>query len=214
MYNFRLRNWEIQASQVVLVVKNPLANETGIKDMGSIPESGRSPRGGHGNPLQYSYLENPMDREAWWATVHGVTRSQTHLKWLYTHTSKKPMPESTLFVVQSLSHVQRFATPWTAAHQVSLSIVSRTLLKFMFIQCVMTSNHLILCRPFLLLPSIFPSNRVFHESALRIRWPKYWSFSFSISPSLNIQDWFSLGLTGLISSKPSGLSRAFFNTTV
>ena len=62
------------------MVKNPLANETGIKDMGSIPESGRSPRGGHGNPLQYSYLENPMDREAWWATVHGVTRSQTHLK--------------------------------------------------------------------------------------------------------------------------------------
>ena len=87
--------------------------------------------------------------------------------------------------VQSLSRVQLFATPWTAAHQASLSITnSRSLLKFMSIELVMPSNHLILCRPLLLSPSIFPSIGVFsNESALRIRWPKYWSFNFSISPS-------------------------------
>ena len=89
------------------------------------------------------------------------------------------------FSVQSLSRVRLFATPWTAAHQASLSITnSRSLLKFMSIELVMPSNHLILCRPLLLLPSVFPSIKVFfNESALLIRWPKYWSFSFSISPS-------------------------------
>ena len=87
--------------------------------------------------------------------------------------------------VQSLSHVRLFATPWTAACQDSLSITnSQSLLKLMSIKLVMPSNHLILCCPLLLLPSIFPSIRVFsNESVLRIRWPKYWSFSFSISPS-------------------------------
>ena len=87
--------------------------------------------------------------------------------------------------VQSLSRVQLFATPWTAAHQASLSItISWGSLKLMSIETVMPSNHLILYRPLLLLSSIFPSIRVFsNESALRIRWPKYWSFSFSISPS-------------------------------
>ena len=87
--------------------------------------------------------------------------------------------------VQLLSHVQLFATPWTAACQASLSITnSWSLLKLMSIESVMSSNHLILCHPLLLLPSIFPSIRVFsNESALRIRWPKYWSFSFNISPS-------------------------------
>ena len=87
--------------------------------------------------------------------------------------------------VQSLSRVQLFATPWTAAHQASLSITnSQSLLKLMSVELVMPSNHLILCRPLLLLPSIFPSIRVFsNESALHIRWPKYWSFSFNISPS-------------------------------
>ena len=76
-------------------------------------------------------------------------------------------------------------TPWTTAHQASLSITnSRSLLKLMFIKSVMPSNHLVLCCPLLLLPSIFSSIRVFsNESALRVRWPKYWSFSFSISPS-------------------------------
>ena len=87
--------------------------------------------------------------------------------------------------VQLLNHVQLFAIPWTAAHQASLSITnSRSLLKLMSIKSVMPSNHLILCCPLLLMPSIFPSIRVFsNESALRIRWPKYWSFSFNISSS-------------------------------
>ena len=80
--------------------------------------------------------------------------------------------------VQSLSHVQLFATPWTVAHQASLSITnSQSLLKLMSIESVMPSNHLILCRPLLLPPSVFPSIRVFsRESFLSIRWPKYWSF--------------------------------------
>ena len=87
--------------------------------------------------------------------------------------------------VQSLSPVQLLATPWAAAHQASLSIAnSWSLLKLMSTESVIPSNHLILCHPLLLLPSIFPSIRVFsNESVLPIRWPKYWSFSFSISPS-------------------------------
>ena len=88
-------------------------------------------------------------------------------------------------VIQSLSHVQLFSTPWTAAHQASLSFTtSWGLLKLMSIESVMPSNHLILCQPLLLLSLIFPSIRVFsNESVLPIRWPKYWSFSFSISAS-------------------------------
>jgi len=87
--------------------------------------------------------------------------------------------------VQSLIHIQLFVTPWTAALQASLFITNaRSLLKSMSIELVMPSNHLILCRPLLLPPSLFPSIRVFSsESVLLIRWPKYWSFSFSISPS-------------------------------
>ena len=87
--------------------------------------------------------------------------------------------------VQSLSHVQLFATPWIAARQASLSITnSRSLLKLMSIELVTPSSHLILCRPLLLLPPIPPSIRVFsNESTSRMRWPKYWSFSFSFSPS-------------------------------
>ena len=103
--------------------------------------------------------------------------------------------------VQSLSRVQLFVIPWTAARQASLSIAnSRSLLELMCIQLVMSSIHLIFCHPLLLLPSIFPSIRVFsNELALRIRWPKYWSFSFSISPSNGCSgllsfriDWFDL----------------------
>ena len=86
---------------------------------------------------------------------------------------------------ESLSHVELFATPWTAARQASLSITNaQSLPKPMSIESVMPSNHLILCRPLVLLPSIFPSIRVFSdESALHIRWPKYWSFTFNIIPS-------------------------------
>ena len=106
------------------------------------------------------------------------------------------------YSIQSLSHVQLFETPWIAARQASLSITnSQSLLKLMSIKSVMPSNHLILCHPLLLLPSIFPSIRVFsNESVLHIRWPEYWSFSFSISPSNEYSrlisfsiDWIPLG---------------------
>ena len=88
--------------------------------------------------------------------------------------------------VQSLSRVRLFATPWTAAHQASLSIThSQSFLKLMSIKSMMPSNHLILCRPLLLLPSIFPSIRVYsHESVLHIRWPKYWKFQLQHQSSL------------------------------
>ena len=104
-------------------------------------------------------------------------------------------------VVQSLSSGRLFATPWTAAHQTSLSItISQSLLKFMSIELMVLSNYLILCHPLILLPSLFASVRVFSsELALRIRWPKYWSFSFCISPSNEYSglisfriDWFDL----------------------
>ena len=90
-----------------------------------------------------------------------------------------------IFLLQSLSHVWLFATSWTAACQASLSFtISQSLLKIMSTESVMPSNHLVLCHLLLLLPSIFPSIQVFsNESVLHIRWPKYWSFSFSISPS-------------------------------
>ena len=88
---------------------------------------------------------------------------------------------SFIVVVQSLSHARLFATPWTAAHQVPLSFtISRSLLKLMSIEMVMPSTRLVLCRPLLIQPSIFPSIRVFsNESTLHMRWPKYWSFSIS-----------------------------------
>ena len=110
--------------------------------------------------------------------------------------------------VQSCSRVRLFATPWTVACQASLSIInSWSPPKPMSIESMMSSNHLILCRPLLLLPSIVPSIRVFsNESVLRIRWPKYWSFSFNISPT-NEQ-------SGLISLQSKGLSSIFSNTTV
>ena len=109
---------------------------------------------------------------------------------------------------QSLSRVQLFAMPWTAACQASLSFtIFQSLLKFTSIELEMSSNHLILCHSLLFLPSIFPSITAFYnESVLRIRWPKYWSFSFSIGPSSEHQ--------GLISLQPKGLSRVFSNTTV
>jgi len=117
--------------------------------------------------------------------------------------------------IQSFSHVRLFVTPWTAAHQGSLSITnSRSFLKLMSVESVMPSNHLILCCP-LLLPSIFPSIRVFsNESVLHIRWTKYWSFSFSISPSNEYSGLISFGWTDWISLQSKGLSRVFSNTTV
>ena len=104
--------------------------------------------------------------------------------------------------VQSLSCVQLFATPWTAACQASLPITnSQSLLKLMSIELVMSSNHLILCCSLLLLPSIFPSIRVFSDkSVLCIRWPKYWSFSFSISPSNEHSGMISFRMDGSVGS--------------
>ena len=141
-----------------------------------------------------------MDREAWWAIVHGVAKSWT-FSFIFKQEKKSRFPATTpggirslpirmyrstvISSVQSLSHVRLFVIPWTAAHQTSLSITnSQSLLKLMSIEWVMPSNHLILCHPLRLPPSIFPSIRVFSsESVLRIMWPKYWRFSFSISPS-------------------------------
>ena len=116
----------------------------------------------------------------------------------------------------SVSHVRLVATPRTAARQASLSMTnSRSLLKLMSFDLMMLSNHLILCRPLFLLPSIFPSIRVFsNESVLCIRRPKYWSFSFNIVLPMNIQDWSPLGWTGWISLPSKGLSRVFSNTIV
>ena len=117
--------------------------------------------------------------------------------------------------VQSLSRVRLFATPGTAASQASLFITnSQSLLKLMSVESVMPSNHLILCHPLLLLPSIFPSIRAFsNESVLRIRWPKYWNFSFSINPSNEYSGLISFRMDWLeLQSK--GLSRVFSNTTV
>ena len=104
-----------------------------------------------------------------------------------------------LNLVQSHSHVRLFATPWTAACQASLSVTnSRSLLKLMSIKLVIPSNHLILCRPLLLPLSIFPNITVFsNESVLHIRWPKYWSFSFSISPSNEYSGFISLRIDWL-----------------
>ena len=115
-------------------------------------------------------------------------------------------------VVQSLSRVWLFATPWATAHKASLSfIIFWSLLKLMSFEMMMPSNHLILCRPLLLLLLIFPSIRVFsNESALSIRWSKYWNFSSASVLPVNIQGWFPLGLTGLNALLSKGLLRVPF----
>ena len=115
----------------------------------------------------------------------------------------------------SVAQSYLFATPWTAAHQASQSIINpQTLPKFMSIKSMMPSNHLILCQPLLLLPSIFPSIRVFsNESVLHIRWPKYWSFSFSISLSNEYSGLISFRMDWLDILAVQGVSRVFSNTT-
>ena len=146
--------------------------------------------------------------------MHLTSKWYTRIAWLW------PCP---VVVVQSLSHVWLFGTPWTAAHQASLSFtISQGLFKLMSIELVMPSNHLILWRPLLLLPSIFPSIRVFsNESVIHIRWPKYCRVSFSISPfndysgliSFRI-DLFDLAVQGTLfsvhSSKASVLQHSAF----
>ena len=132
---------------------------------------------------------------------------------LSTH-GRKQTQKTMLSSVQSLSRVQLFATPWTAARQASLSITNtQSPPKPMSIESVMPPNHLILCRPPLLLPPIPPSITVFsNESTLHMRWPKYWSFSFSICPSSEHSGLISLGWTSWISLQSKGLSRVFSNT--
>ena len=157
-------------------------------------------------------------------SVHGIFQARI-LEWVAFSSSgdlpnSEIKPESTsmqqilyhwatFLVVQLFSHVQLFATPWIAAHQASLYFTfSHSLLKLMSIELVMPSNHLILCHPILLLPSTFPSIRVFsNKSALSIRWPKYWSFSISFSPSNEYSrlisfriDWFDLAVQRTLKS--------------
>ena len=117
--------------------------------------------------------------------------------------------------VQLLRHVRFFVTPWTAARQASLSITnSQSFFRLMFVESVTPSNHLTFCHPLLLPPSIFSSIRVFSkESVLRIRWPRYWSFSFSISPSSEYS-WLISFRVDKFSLQSKGLSRVFSNTTV
>ena len=137
-------------------------------------------------------------------------------EWNIAHCSNMGRGYYQFSSAQSLSHVGLFATPWITARQASLSITnSRSSPKPKSIESVIPSNHLILCRPLLLLPSIFPSIRVFsNESALCIRWPKFWSFSFNISPSNEHPGliFFKMDWLDLLESK--GLSRVFSNTTV
>ena len=146
--------------------------------MGSIPESGRSPGEGNGNTLQCSCLENPMDRGAWWATVHEVMEELDTTEGL---NNQKPTlmdggsprgssrVSTCLLLLSLFSHrvVSNSATPWTAACQAPLSsTVSQSLLKFISIESVILSNHLIFCHLLLLLPSVFPSIRVFSSELL------------------------------------------------
>ena len=168
---------------------------------------------GNGNPLQCSCLENPRDGGAWWAAVYGVTQSWTRLNWLSSSNPSSGLRGSYVGIPTIDLHTQPLlwlcshsvmsdsATPWIAARQASLSFtIFQSFLKLMFIEPVILSNQLILCRPLLLMPSVFPRIGVFsYESALRIGWPKYWSFSFSIRPSNEYSglisfriDWFDL----------------------
>ena len=137
------------ASQLALVVKNLPANTGDARDLGLITGLGRSPGEGHSKPLQCSFLESPMDRGAWWVTVHGVTKSSA---------------QSCL----TLCNPMDCSTP---------GLPLQSLLKSMSTESVMPSNHLILCRPFLFLPSIFPSIWVFsNESVLHIIMAKVLEF--------------------------------------
>ena len=140
--------------------------------------------------------EAPQHKDNWMLTDPMRTTKNGSLSQRYTWSSH-------IVVVQLLSYVWLFVTPWTAACQVSLSFtISQSLLKLMSFKSVIPSNHLIFCHPLLLLPSIFPSIRVFsNELAVCIRWPEYWSFSFSISPSSEYSGLISFRINWLMKVK-------------
>ena len=142
------------------------------------------------------------------SSIVAVTNIHSKHPWRMVPLSAHPLQHLLFVVVESLSHVRLFVTPWTAGSQASLSISnSWSLFKLMSIESVMPSNHLILCRPLFLLPSIFPRIKVFfNESHPRIRWAKYWSFSYSISPS-NVY-------SGLISFRMNWLDLLEFQGTL
>ena len=143
-------------------------------------------------------LNSKIDLGIW-----RVVEKEGKCMWIYT------------VVVQSLHHVWLFATPWTATHRASLSFtVSWSLLRLMSTESVMPSNHLILLALFPSTVNLSQHQGLFSELTLCIRWPKYWNFSFSINPSDEYSNCFSLLLTGLISMQSKGLSRVFSNTTV
>ena len=146
--------------------------------------------------MDFYTMNTPRDREI---NITELQKPAVNLFFIPIPTSLSELPPYWPFVVQSLSCVRLFATPWAAARQASLSFTSWSLLKLMSIELVMPSNHLILCRALLLLPSIFPSLKVLNYLAPRIRWPKCWSFSFSTNPSNEYSvlisftiDWFDL----------------------
>ena len=176
-------------------------------DLVSVPGSGRSSGEGNGNSLQYSWRilgefhgerESLADYNPWGHKELDTTKQLT-----------------TIVVVQSPSRLQLFTTPWTAVRQASLFlIISPSLPKFMFIALVMLSSHFILWCPLLFLPLIFPNIKDFpNESAVQVRWSKYWSFSFIISPSNKYSGLISLKI-GLISSLSKGLSEVFSSIPV
>ena len=148
-------------------------------------------------------------------------RKYSHFKYFSGHITNFRSINITIYTFSSVQFSHSVMSdslwpPWTAARQACLSITnSWSLPKLMSIELMMPSNHLILCCPLLIPPSIFSSIRVFSdESVLHIRWPKYWSFSFNISPSNEYSGWFPLGRTGWISLQSKGLSRVFSSTTV
>ena len=162
----------------------------------------------------------PVKEQQPWLSVSTQAYSTPSFSLWGVRAGRALLPVNTVSIsvqsVQSLSHVWLFVTPWTAAHQAFLSIInSQSLLKLMSITSVMPSNHLILCHTLLLLPSIFPSIRVFsNESVFTLGGQSIGvSASASVLP-MNIQDWFPLGWTGLIFLQSRGLSRVFSDTIV
>ena len=165
----------------------------------------------------FSFSISPSNEYSGWFPI-GLTETQIINSLLPNSLKLKKVGKATrpFTSVQSLSCVQLFVTPWTGASQASLSITnSQSLLNLMSIELVIASNHLILCRPLLLPTSIFPSIRVFsNESLLHIRWPKYWSFIFSSSPSNEYSGLISFRMNWLDLLQSKGLSRVFSNNTV